>query len=67
MDMSKKQKKEGQQRLDGVFQKVSPPKEFAREGILKAVAEFVVCDDQVSDTYQNGWVTLTYLLHVRAY
>ena len=43
----KKLLKGGQQRLDDVFQR-AVPKEFSRQGILKAVAEFVVCDDQVT-------------------
>ena len=41
-----KKEKEGQQTLDGVFCK-SKPKEFLRSGVLKAVAEFVMCDNQV--------------------
>jgi hypothetical protein len=36
-----------QKTLDGVFE-VKKPKAFTREGVLRAVAEFVVCDDQVS-------------------
>jgi len=39
--------REGQHTLNVVFIKPKP-KEFSREGVLKAVAEFVVCDDQVS-------------------
>jgi hypothetical protein len=46
---AKKMKKDGQQTLDGVVQKASQPTEFSREGLLKAVAEFIVCDDQVGD------------------
>ena len=42
-----KGEREGQHTLNGVFIK-SKPKEFSREGVLKAVAEFVVCDDPVS-------------------
>jgi len=42
-----KGEREGQCTLDAVFAKPKP-KEFSREGVLKAVAEFVVCDDQVS-------------------
>ncbi len=44
-----KQKKGGQQNLDGIVQRVSQSAEFSWEGILKAVAEFIVCDNQVSD------------------
>lgn len=43
-----KGRKEGQRTLDGAFQRVSKSKEFSRDDVLKAVAEFVVCDDQVS-------------------
>ena len=46
--MLKKNLKKGQQTLVQAFQKASKLKEFLREGVLKAVAEFVVCDDQVS-------------------
>ena len=42
----KKKEKEGQQTLDGVFRKLKP-KEFLRSGVLKAGAEFVMCDNQV--------------------
>ncbi len=42
---AKKQKKKGQQKLDSVMQKASQPKEFSWEGVLKAVAKFIVCDD----------------------
>lgn len=42
-----KQASEGQQTLDGVFRRTKY-QEFSREEVLKAVAEFVVCDDQVS-------------------
>jgi hypothetical protein len=45
----KKQKKDGQQKLDGIVRKASQPVEFSREGVLKAVAEFIVCDNQVGD------------------
>ena len=44
---AKEQEKDGQWMLDGVFQKASKPNEFSRDAVLKAVAEFVVCDDQV--------------------
>lgn len=43
----KKKEKEKQVTLDGVFAKVPGPRAFSREGILKVVAEFIVCDDQV--------------------
>ncbi len=46
--LKKNLKMAGQQTLAQAFQKVSKLKEFSREGVLKAVAEFVVCDDQVS-------------------
>ena len=36
-----------QQNLDGIVQKQSRVKEFSRRNVLHAVAEFVVCDDQV--------------------
>ena len=45
---ARKQQKSGQQTLDGIVQKASQPAEFSQEGILKAVAEFIVCNDQVS-------------------
>jgi hypothetical protein len=38
----------GQLRLDGVFLKAPKTREFKRNDALKAIAEFVVCDDQVS-------------------
>jgi len=43
----KQQEKDGQQTLVGVFQKASKPNEFSKDAVLKAVAEFVVCNDQV--------------------
>jgi hypothetical protein len=43
---ARKQKKDGQQKLDGIVQNQKAT-EFTREGVLKAVAEFIVCDDQV--------------------
>ena len=46
-NQTKKEEKEGQQTLNGTFQKVSKPSEFLWDTILKAVAVFVVCDDQV--------------------
>jgi hypothetical protein len=44
----KKQGKDIQQDLGQMFQK-SQNKEYSREDVLRTVAEFVVCDDQVSD------------------
>ena len=40
-------KTEGQTRLDGMFIAARPAKAFSRRDVLKTVAEFVVCDDQV--------------------
>ena len=33
--------------LDGTFMKVAVLRVFSREDVLKSIAEFVVCDDQV--------------------
>ena len=33
--------------LDGTFMKVAALRVFSREDVLKLIAEFVVCDDQV--------------------
>ncbi|KAF9232796.1 hypothetical protein BU15DRAFT_54617 [Melanogaster broomeanus] len=33
-------------RLDGLFPKAPKAQDFSKDGILKAVAELVVCDDQ---------------------
>jgi len=41
-------KKNVQKKLDGMFQKAPKLCHFSREDVLRAVAEFVVCDDQVS-------------------
>lgn len=38
-------KKQG--KIDNIFDKSTAPQEFTREGVLHAVAQFVVCDDQV--------------------
>ena len=46
-NLLKKNLKKGQKTLVQASQKVSKLKEFLREGVLKAVAEFVICDDQV--------------------
>jgi hypothetical protein len=45
-EKERREKKAGQRNLDEMFQKVKP-KEFSRDNVLKAVAEFTVCDDQV--------------------
>ena len=37
----------GQMSLDTILQKTSKVQGFSKEGVLKAVVEFVVCDDQV--------------------
>lgn len=39
--------RKGQMKLDGLFPKVPKAREFSKNDVLKAVAEFVVCDDQV--------------------
>jgi len=45
----------GEQRnLDGIVQKQSKMKEFSRKNVLHAVAEFVVCDDQVRDSIDRN-------------
>jgi hypothetical protein len=36
-----------QVKIDEVLERSTAPKEFTREGILHAVAQFVACDDQV--------------------
>jgi hypothetical protein len=46
-EKEKREKKAGQRNLDEMFQKAEKPKEFSRDNVLKAVAEFAVCDDQV--------------------
>ena len=33
--------------LDGTFTKVAALRVFSREDMLKSIAEFIVCDDQV--------------------
>lgn len=38
-----------QKTLDDMLETASKPKEFSRANVLKAVAEFVVCDDQVCE------------------
>ena len=44
---AKQQEDDGQRTLDGVFRKASKPNQWSKDVVLKAVAEFVVCDDQV--------------------
>lgn len=44
---AKQQEDDGQRTLDGVFRKASKPNQWSKDMVLKAVAEFVVCDDQV--------------------
>ena len=41
------EKNGGQTKLDRVFLKVPGVRSFLREGVLKAVAEFIMCGDQV--------------------
>jgi len=43
-----------QQNLDGIIQKLPRVKEFSRKNILHAVAEFVICDDQVRDSIDRN-------------
>ena len=45
--MLKKEMRMGQQTLAEAFQKVLKLKEFSREAVVRAVGQFVVCDDQV--------------------
>jgi hypothetical protein len=47
-EMLKKKKSSGQQMLTQAFQKALKLKEFSRVGVLKAITEFMGCDDQVS-------------------
>jgi hypothetical protein len=48
MDSARRNKKTIQMKLDSVFAKAAgPAKEFSHEGTLHAVAQFVVCDNQV--------------------
>jgi hypothetical protein len=44
---NKKSKGKPQATLDHVFEKMTGPREFTRDGILHTVAQFVACDDQV--------------------
>ena len=36
-----------QSMLDGIFQKVSGPKEFTKDHLLDTIARFIACNDQV--------------------
>ena len=36
-----------QSMLDGIFQKVSRPKEFTKDLLLDTITRFIACDDQV--------------------
>lgn len=38
----------GQPTLDAMLPRVPGPRSFSREEVLKRVAQFIVCDDQVS-------------------
>jgi hypothetical protein len=56
-EMERKKTRAGivmQGKLDGKFEPLSAPKTFTREGMLKAVAKHVVCDDQVGNL-QRKW------------
>jgi hypothetical protein len=44
---AKKIVKQGQMNLDRMFRKSSKKQEFSKADALKAVAEFVICNDQV--------------------
>lgn len=54
-------RKQGQETLDEVFKKDSKLMEFTREGMLKAVAKFIVYDDQAK--FNNVWIMSTNLGH----
>ncbi|KIM61910.1 hypothetical protein SCLCIDRAFT_120633, partial [Scleroderma citrinum Foug A] len=50
----------GQMTLDGTFTKAVPGlKAFSRDDVLKSVAEFVVCGDQVCSQVSSTTVALT--------
>ena len=56
LDVSKKKKKGGVQlKLDPELLKVVRPKEFTKEEILHCVAQFIVCDEQVSLRLFKKW------------
>jgi hypothetical protein len=42
-----KSKGKKQTKIDNMLVKSTAPREFTREGVLHAVAQFVACDDQV--------------------
>ena len=42
-----KSKGKKQKKIDSILVKSTGPREFTREGVLHAVAQFVACDDQV--------------------
>lgn len=42
-----KSKGKQQVKIDKILDKATVPREFTREGVLHAVAQFVACDDQV--------------------
>ena len=42
-----KSKGKKQTKIDNILDKSTAPREFTREGVLHAVAQFVACDDQV--------------------
>lgn len=46
--MAAKEKEKFQPTLDGIFQKVSSPKEFSKDFLLDSVTRFIACNDQVS-------------------
>ena len=46
--VSAQEKKTKQMTLDGVAVKINIPKEFMPKWILHSIAQFVACDDQVS-------------------
>lgn len=44
---AEKLKGKKQVKIDEILERSTRPKEFNREGVLQAVAQFVACDDQV--------------------
>ncbi|KAG2343195.1 hypothetical protein BDR05DRAFT_884948 [Suillus weaverae] len=57
----KKQMKGGQKKLDIMFQGTRIPQEFSKDEVLRAVAEFVVCNYQVSEKYHVFQVDLLFI------
>ena len=53
-----KEEAKAQTTLNGIFQKVSGPKEFSREYLLDAITRFIACDDQVSFPHSNSSVPI---------